>query len=127
MAFIQPIKKRAIKFKNWEMKYQWNKNTENFELVKVNIQKEIDNYKGLDLKSMIAKNIMPTTDKKGVYVDTTIFKNITKDDILNNAFNEVERISENENISTNINENLGAVKKTNNETWNNNSQDKKGD
>lgn len=56
-------------------RYEWNKNTANFELVERDIQRDIDVYKGNDLKTLINKNIYPEMNNKGFFADTTIFNN----------------------------------------------------
>lgn len=74
MAFKKADLLKPIKFSSVEKRYQWNQNTANFEKVEIDVQKEIDVYKNCDLKSMIARNIMPNSENKGVYADTTIFE-----------------------------------------------------
>lgn len=92
---VRPI--IGVTFDKVVNKMEWNKNTAKFESVKKDIQAEIDIYKGMDLETMIKKNIMPNSEKKGEYIDTTLFENINPYD-LNNALNtdvEIENITEN--------------------------------
>lgn len=97
MAFKKAIKLVPIKFSEIETLYKWNKNTKELEPQEVNIQEEINQYKGMDLKSMFEKNIMPSSEEKGTYLDTTIFKDKTALDILN--ANDMELVVENESIN----------------------------
>lgn len=98
---------KPITFEKVIERYEWNKNTANFELVKKDVQAEIDLYKGQDLKSMIERNILPDVENKGVYIDTTLYNNINIYD-LNDALNsELIIESENEKVEkSNIKDNV---------------------
>lgn len=97
MSFKKAEQIKPIKFKEYEYKYQWVENSKddnaqdgvNFELVKVNIQDEINEYAGCDLKTMIEKNIMPTRDEKPVYADTTHLNNLDLASLYNAADTEI--------------------------------------
>ena len=48
----------------------------NFKKLIKDYQSEINQYNGCDLKSLVEKNIIPNTDKKPIYLDETIYKDI---------------------------------------------------
>lgn len=75
MSFKKPNKLQVIKIKPQQVTYEWNEYGEFVKVMK-DYQKEINLYKGQDLKSMVLKNIAPITDKKPLYIDTTIFKDM---------------------------------------------------
>lgn len=69
-------RKTTIRFDKVVNVYEWNQNTEKFNQVEKDLQAEIDKNIGMDLKSMIARNIMPKDERKSVYGDATILKDV---------------------------------------------------
>lgn len=76
MSFKKPNKLFTKTFSNSYVSYEWNDNAEFVKVVR-NYQDEINSFKGLDLKSMYERNIMPDSNISGSYVDTTIFKDVS--------------------------------------------------
>lgn len=76
LGYKMPRKIKGTYYNEIVKKYEWNENTANFELVERDIQKEIDSFKSCDLKSMIEKNIYPSSDNKGFYADLRDFKDV---------------------------------------------------
>lgn len=79
MSFKQAKPIKGTNFLDSDIVYIWDDTNPNdvvFKKVIKDYQAEINNYNGCDLKSLVSKNIMPTTDKSPMYVDETIYKDI---------------------------------------------------
>lgn len=114
-----PKKIEKVYFKSVVKKWEWNKNTANFEQVEKDIQKDIDTFKSCDLKEMINKNIIPNTENKGIYTDTTIFKDVNMYNF-NDALNSDLIIENDEKDEKVINKNNDEVKDSNPQDSNSN-------
>lgn len=109
-----------IYFNKVVKRFEWNKNTANFELVEKDLQREIDVYKGNDLKTLINKNIYPETTNKGIFADTTIFNNSNFYNI-NDALNS-DLILENEKYEKDADKDIKQNTDNNTKTNKNNNE-----
>lgn len=79
MSFKQAKPINPITFLDSDIVYIWddsNPNDINFKKVIKDYQSEINNHNGCDLKSLVAKNIIPNSDRTPIYVDDTIYKDV---------------------------------------------------
>lgn len=69
---VPPVK--SYTYKKSEPQLRWV-DDDTFEVYTRHYQSEIDNYEGLDYKSLIEKNIELSNPEKLVYADTTVWSN----------------------------------------------------
>lgn len=79
MSFKNPRPIDPVTYLDSEIVYIWddsNPNDIKFKKVIKDYQAEINSHNGCDLKSLVAKNIIPNTDKTPIYVDDTIYRDV---------------------------------------------------
>lgn len=88
--FVTDFKKIQVKPKNYPSKvkiYKWDQKTKKLKKQDFDWQEEIDKNKHIELKEMLKKNILPSSNDKGYYADLRPFKDINMHKIYQTATN----------------------------------------
>lgn len=125
MSFKKALILESKNYSSVVEKYEWNQNTANFEKVQKDIQKEIDIYKGCDLKTMIQKNIYPVSNEPAEYADLTFYKDVDFHKMQELLKTELI-VEKNENAKNKTINNENTIENTGSSTENNKSNDEPG-
>ena len=106
MSFKKAIPIPAKTYNETAEVFEWQETDKgpNFVCVSKNYQTEINKYQGQDLKSLIAKNIIPNTDQAPNYIDETIYSNLDHSKIYNALNTEIIVDPETGEVSKNTEE-----------------------